>query len=362
MIILGLERFDNKKVLLVGGNESIGVPCAVRKKNKLGFLELVRDNLISEGVDIETINFFSMLINKNWHVSEILKHNLSVEEIKRMQQVSIEMLREDIFGKLYFPRDLKSIYNVNPEDKDKKIADMIKSYEKVITVYQSGANNLMYLMQASPISAVMDKQIRQRAVEAMKSPNIIKNITNGMTNNIYDLLDINENMEIYMLSLYVPKLFSLLAKNNDEFKLMIEFINNFNKEVENVANSLGVRYVDITPIGKYCAKCGVDFHCTSKGNEYLGQIVTSAIEVGTPKANKVPEYHKFNKTNMGLDGMLENAYSRICTYEDALALDDYRGTILRNFSTEEQQILCEKLIDEHEQELAVYEKARKLCL
>lgn len=38
-----LERFKNKKALLVGGNESIGVPCAVYGKNKKGFMEIVAD-------------------------------------------------------------------------------------------------------------------------------------------------------------------------------------------------------------------------------------------------------------------------------------------------------------------------------
>ncbi len=38
-----LERFKNKKALLVGGNESIGVPCAVYRKNKKSFMEIVAD-------------------------------------------------------------------------------------------------------------------------------------------------------------------------------------------------------------------------------------------------------------------------------------------------------------------------------
>lgn len=36
-----LKRLKDKKVLMVGGNESIGVPCSVIGKNKKGFMKIV---------------------------------------------------------------------------------------------------------------------------------------------------------------------------------------------------------------------------------------------------------------------------------------------------------------------------------
>ena len=370
MIILSLDRLNGKDVLLVGGNESIGVPCAVRGKNKQGFLKITSDFLKSSNVNVETVDFFSMVINKNWHISEILKHNLSLEEIKMMQQKSIRIKRKDLFGKLYFPSGIEKIYEVKPDDSNKHITDMIKEHEKVLTVYQSGANNLMYEMQSNPISAVIDKKARKRALDAMKDESVIKRVGSGMTKNIRDLLSINNDMEIYMLSLYVPKLFEILSHDNDDFKLMIDFINRFNRHVQFIACGYGATYVDITPIGKYCAKGGVDFHCTKDGNQLLASILVNEISIGpietqltviNKNMNMMNRYN-FTQDNTGLSGMLKDANNRYHTYNNALESDGFDDTILRSFSPEEQKDLCKSLQKEHYEEMEVLDNAKRSCL
>lgn len=43
-------------------------------------------------------------------------------------------------------------------------------------IYQSGSNNLMYQMQASPIGAVLDKEMRSRALELMSDKKRLKKL------------------------------------------------------------------------------------------------------------------------------------------------------------------------------------------
>lgn len=353
-----IERFKDKKVLLVGGNESIGVPCAVYGKNKKGFMEIVADYLKENEITVDMINMFSMFVNKNWHIDEILKHNLTLEEIKNMKKASIVINRKDFFNKLFLPKSLENLDKVKKSDDKLHVTDLMKSYENVVTFYQSGSNNLMYEMQASPINSVLDKNMRSRALEEMNDARTINKVISGMDKNINNLLSINNDMELYVLSLYVPKLFSKLSKHNDEFKIMVDFINRFNDSVRDLANSNMVNYIDISSVGEYCAKFGMDFHCTSKGHEHLARLVLNSMD-NNHKGMIIPN-RKLEIDNMGLDGMLKEAFTRLDSYEKAKQNDAYENTILSSFSDSEQKQLCDSLIKEHSNEIEVFKLAQNL--
>lgn len=357
----GIERFDNKKVLLIGGNESIGVPCAVYNKNRIGFMEIVANHLISEGIDLDVINMFSMFINKNWHIDEILKHNLTLEEIKNMKKASIMVNRKDFFNKIVLPKDLENLDEPLEGDQSKRVSDMIKSYEKVITFYQSGSNNLMYEMQASPITSVLNKDMRNRALDLMSNNQIIKKVISGMDRNINNFLSINNSMELYVLSLYVPKLFSKLSKHSDEFKIMSDFIERFNDAVESMALSNMVKYVDITSVGDYCAKFGMDFHCTQEGHEHLANLTLKSIMDGADNVIHIPNKN-LKLDNQGLSGMIIDAKKRLSVYESARQNNDYDNTILCNFNDADKKDLCEFLINEHKNETEVFEIAKRFTI
>lgn len=51
------------------------------------------------------VNMFSMFVNKNWHIDEILKHNLTLEEIKNMKKASIAVNRKALFNKIFSSKE-----------------------------------------------------------------------------------------------------------------------------------------------------------------------------------------------------------------------------------------------------------------
>lgn len=352
-----IERFKDKSVLMVGGNESIGVPCAVYGKDKKGFMEIVADKLKEDGIDVSTVDMFSMFVNKNWHIDEIIKHNLTLEEIKNMKKASIRVNRQDFFNKLFLPKSLENLDPVNFWDDFNKVANLIKIYENVVMFYQSGSNNLMYEMQASPISSVLNKNMRQRALELMKDDKTIKKVISGMDRNINNSLSVNNSIELYVLSLYVPKLFSTLSKYSDEFKIMVDFIYRFNDAVDDLASSNMVDYIDITSVGNYCAKFGMDFHCTKKGHEHLAKLVLNSMDENHKEILHIPD-RNLEIDNKGLDGMIEDALNRLSAYEAALKTGNYENTILSGFTDSDQESLCNSLINEHKNEIEVYKMAR----
>ena len=47
-------------------------------------------------------------------------------------------------------------------------------------IYQSGSNNLMYQMQANPLGAVLDKNMRNRALELMSDNTTLHQVISNM--------------------------------------------------------------------------------------------------------------------------------------------------------------------------------------
>lgn len=276
-----------------------------------------------------------------------------------MQKAAVMINRQDFFNKLFVSKDLENLSTIKPDDDKKRITDLLKEYQKVIMIYQSGSNNLMYQMQASPIGAVLDKNMRNRALELMSDNTTLHQVISNMENNIDNLLSINNEMEIYMLGLYVPKLFSSLAKHSNSFKIMSDFIEEFNYMAEALASKYMINYVDITPISKYCAKGGMDIHCTRKGHEVLSYIMMESIINNDNNLIHVTE-KDFDYDNTGLDGMIKDAIKRQKTYEYALTENNYDNTILENFKDKDRKQICNSLIEEHQKEKEVYEIAKKL--
>ncbi len=215
----------------------------------------------------------------------------------------------------------------------------------------------MYEMQASPINSVLDKNMRLRALEEMNDVRTINKVISGMDKNINNLLSINNDMELYVLSLYVPKLFSKLSKHNDEFKIMVDFINRFNGSVRDLANSNMVNYINISSVGEYCAKFGMDFHCTKRGHEHLAQIVLNSMKKNHKEILHIPN-KKLEVDNKGLDGMIKDASKRLLVYETALKTGNYEDTILARFADSDKERLCTSLINEHKNEVKVFDMAR----
>lgn len=356
---MGLERFADKEILIVGGNESICVPCAVIGKNKKGFMQIVSDKLNESGYKNEVIDFSSMFINKTWHFDEILKHNLTIEEIKNMRKACIRMHRENILGRLYVSKSLEDLDVIKPTDKDRRIVDTIKSYDNVIFFYQTGANDMQYELQANPLNSVVNKQMRARGLRIISDGRTIDAISSRMEKNIDNILSTNNNMELYILGLYSPALYNTLLKNSDDFKRVSQFIEQFNDVAQNFAKSYNAQYIDISSVGKYCAKFGLDQHCTRKGHEVLADLAINSIINNKKKTNT--SNNSLTTDNKGLDGMIEEASIRAEKYSNAQMTKDYGNTTLEKFNDDEQDVLCNGLINEHKSEVHVFEIAKRLC-
>ena len=91
-------------------------------------MQLLYEELIKEEINIGVIDLFSMFINKSWNIDEVLKHNLTLKEIKNMQKAAVMINRQDFFNKLFVSKDLENLSTIKPDDDKKRITDLLKEY------------------------------------------------------------------------------------------------------------------------------------------------------------------------------------------------------------------------------------------
>lgn len=349
-----------KNILIMGGNESIGVPCAVHDKNKKSFLNVIKDHVSNDENQVEVIDMFNMFVNKSWNIDEFLKHNLTLEELKNMKKACINVNGEDLLCKVAYPKDLSLLDPVLPGDSEKRITDMMKKSDELIMFYQSGSNNIMYELQGNPLAGLFDKKMRNRAIGLMENDDIIKSVINGMEKNIYNILTIKDDANLQIMGLYIPKAFSILGNKSEGFRKMNDFIKRFNEYVKDLSFKYAANYVDIEPISSYCAKGGLDFHVNKKGYDLLTDIAMNSLTNEIQGNRMYFKGSEFQTDNAGLDGMIQEAKKRITRYKDANLEGDYHNTIFERFSPDERKSLCDSIIEEHEKEQRIYGVAKQL--
>lgn len=348
------ENLNKKKIVVMGGSESIGVPCAVYNKNAKSFLYTIKDFISNEENDVEVIDMFNMFINKTWNIDEILKHNLTLKEIKQLKETCIDVNSEDLLCKLAYPKGLSKLDPVLPGDSEKRITDMMREADDLIMFYQSGSNNIMYELQANPLGALFDKKMRNRGISLMKDDEIMKNVINEMERNIYNILTIKDDTRLHIMSLYLPKAFVLLQDKHYGFKVVNDFIKRFNESIMELSFKYAATYVDIEPISSYCAKGGLDFHVNKKGYDLLTDIAFNSISSSDQGNRMYFKGSEFETDNTGLDGMILDANKRVDKYKSTLESGIYKDTIFDKFLPEEREECCKSVIAEHEKESRIY--------
>lgn len=355
-----LENTNKKKTVILGGSESIGVPCAVYSRKKKSFLNVIKDSISSDENNVEVIDLFNMFVNKSWNIDEILKHNLTLAEIKNMKETCINVNSEDLLCKLAYPRGLSKLDPVLNGDSEKRIVDMMKDADDMIMFYQSGSNNIMYELQANPLGALFDEKMRNRAISLMENDDIMKNVIKSMEKNIYNILSIKSDTDLHIMGLYLPKAFVMLQDKHEGFKLMNDYIKRFNECIKELSFTYDANYVDIEPISSYCAKGGLDFHVNKKGYDLLTKIAMNSL-LNSSQGNRIDfKNNTFETDDTGLGGMILDANKRVNKYKNAMVTGNYKDTIFDRFLPDEREDRCKFVIEEHEKESRIYNIAKQM--
>lgn len=304
------DYYQNTGMVVVGAIDSLGIPYTVRGKKRQGFSEMFVKKFRELGIKVTYINAFSMCINKTLHLDRILKHNLSVAEIKKIQELGIDYARKGLIKKIVLSKGLKNMYSIDPEDFHVRITDELHRAEQPIFFYSCGINNIMHKLQANPISILINKETREQALRRVDNEKALLVTMKVIAQNFENIYSINPNTNILCMGIYMPYLIKRLNVILPELKKFEEFVNEYNGEIKKLCSTYNATFIDNSYLTNYCGMMGLD---SNFAQECHNSIALNAIDglydkilFSDNKARKVP-INQLTMDNKGLRGMIEDA-------------------------------------------------------
>lgn len=302
---------DDSDMTFVVLNESLGVP--MEGPNTKVFSDIICEKLGDLGLHITYINASFMKVNKTWHIDRILKGNLSVAEIKKIQALSIDLARNNgIIEKIGLSENIKERYVIEQQDFDVHISSEISKASDPIIFYTCGANNLMHVLNSDPISPLYRPEVRDEVLRRIDEENIFESITIDIANNFRNIYAINDKTKIYCLGLYTPLIIERLKVIFPKITKFDEVIGLYNSKVKAVCDEYGVIFVDNSHLSRYCRAGGFDFHPNEEGQYQLAKNVINEIFNNINYQNDNAKINEmFLVDNSGIDALIAGESSDV---------------------------------------------------
>ena len=302
-VILNSISFKN---FLFVGNDSLAT--SNRAKN---FGEIISGNFN------KYINFSAPgIFNKTFSFKSIIQHNLNIEEIKLLQQLSTEQIQKDLgmLKVMLNASDMQKENGIKPGDRAIRLASELENADaNSYFIITTGANDLMHSLNADSLSIVLDKQKRIEALEKIKNSGGTDKIVSGVIENvstvIMDVKSVNPNIKIMVLGLYLPNYIQFFEKLYG-CKYSSELIEQYNLQLKNMCTQYNVVYIDITEVKDHTAM--FDFHPNKLGQLIIARTVLQSIaDYDLPQQSITNISDKFIVDNKGLGGMFTDAQMRL---------------------------------------------------
>lgn len=344
---------NNESLTIVGMNDDRGFNI---HKN---ILMNLKDILESDKYNIELLDMCSMFFNKTRHIDYYLKHNLSLEEIRLMQEYGTTNELNHAAGvNIPFMSGVSKLFNklmltktpIKGDPKAIRISDKVKEASTPLIMYASGLNDIMYELHIDPFNlkkSYMERSTNPKYDYACERVNkeTIDKIIEGHKKNFESLLGLNSDSDIYSLSAY------FYSQMNEEYeKKFKEAILMYNENLEKLCSEYNITYIDCrflentkynNPLANYLSK-------------YPPQMIAYEIvkkmyeNVVKNKQNSVDVIKNFEYDDKGSTGVIEELKNDIDKQKD-----EYNKK-----SGYDKQVALEKIY-EHNRELDVFEQVEK---
>lgn len=292
------------KITLVAMNDSLLQSLDTQNIQKENIVvHRVEKILKQKGVsNIQSIDCGSLFLNKQHNITEFLKNNLSLAEIKGTQLASIDTARNNLITKIGINPKIKQYYQINKEDSLIRISDSIKESKEVGVLLSCVANDLMASVFVNPISYAIsakipftDKSALERTKILLENKEIRNNVVLGLRKNIEQLLGINDEAKICTFGIYLPQ---ILPKD------FLYLFQEMNYEIENLSKEYDQSYIDISDIPSK----KIDFHPNADNYRVIANRVAENLLNRFGKVSKLPskEITKFDYETLGLNGAISD--------------------------------------------------------
>lgn len=344
---------DKENITIIGMNDDRGFNV---HKNVLMNL---KDLLDSDNYNVELLDLCSLFFNKTRHIDYYLQHNLSMEEVRLMQEYgTTDELNHAVGFNIPFMSGISKTFNklmltkapISGERKDIRISDSIKEAELPLIVYASGLNDIMYELHIDPFNlkkSYMERSTNPKYDYACERVNkeTIGKVIEGHEKNFEKILGLNKDAEIYPLSAY----FYTEMKEDYEQKFK-EAILMYNEALEELCKKYGITYIDCRFLEKTKYYHLLDNYFSKIPPRMIAfEIVKKMYEnVVNKKKTERREVGKFFYDNKGASGVMEELQKDI----------NRQKKISEEANGYEKNIALDKIF-EHERELRVFEDVEK---
>jgi len=263
------------------------------------FVYQVKKFLAQKGMrDILSIDCGSLFLNKQHNITEFLKNNLSLTEIKATQKESIDASRHGLV-KYFVSKKIKEYYPIKPKDNQINISDAIKESKNVGVLLSCVANDMMNSVWVNPISHMiaripfMDKSVLERTKILLADKKLRNKIVGGLKVNMEQILGINDNSKICTFGIYRPQ---ILPKN---FRFIFDEIND---RIQETTKKYQQSYININDIKSKL----IDFHPDKKGYIVIAGRIATELYKRFNNREIISDLNisTFNYQNLGLDGAI----------------------------------------------------------
>ncbi len=260
----------SKAIYLIGGVDSFGVPYTKDNKDNENHLRVVYNFLRDCGIEPILIDMYSMhKYNDTDYVNGLLNENIDLYKIKENQIESIDLCRKSgIFQFIQLPAKTKRIYQLNEEDKNQILSNIIRD-NRVLFIYSCGVNDFLKEMNTN-LAKMLNPKNMEMAFNNLTET--IALIIKKIDKNIRTLIELNHDIEIYVMGIYIPTRVRYIRNSVTK---PIEIYNIALKELcEKYDN---VHFIDNSNLGRV-HMAHVDWHPNYRGQRLMGKNIQFVIE------------------------------------------------------------------------------------
>lgn len=235
--------------------------------------------------DCLTVDASFMTLNRAEHINLMLEYDLTLEEIRLAQALSIY---DSIEKKLEDKKNteekdllldvsysvLKRMAKSKEIDKYIGISDLIKIIKTPLIIHSTGSSDLTRILGTNPYKIDRDFSARQtssdykEALKRARDPKTIKIVMDDIEKNFENILALNQNSIIVSLGLCVPDAFK-----KRKYRSFKELIVMYNQALKELCNSYDVLYINQEKINTGTKS----FKLSSKNRKKLAETIVSEL-------------------------------------------------------------------------------------
>lgn len=260
----------NKKILIVGGLNSFGVPYTRDNKERINHLSIVKNVLEERRYEVNVIDMYSMSkYNTTDYLEYIIDNKVNLREIRANQRESIKICKKKgFFQFVQLPMKTINLYPDLKEEEKIIVSEEITNNQSIF-IYSCGVNDFL-----KDINSDLGKMLRPKNMEEAFLELEVKIfiVIDKIKNNFEKLIKLNPNIKICILGVYIP------TRANYIRKRVCQPINLFNENLKKISYLYkNVIYVDNSNLS-IKEMASFDWHPNKNGQTLIGQNIIKEIK------------------------------------------------------------------------------------